>query len=189
MCPRSPRRGTPWAAPPDSVRQLHTRLHRSPGSLIRLRMYQVDAFTGTVFRGNPAAVVPLLAWLEATTMQAIAAENNLSETAFLLPNDGHYHLRWFTPTHEVPLCGHATLAAAFVVFTILEPTRASVTFDTLSGVLEVTREAGNGLTMDFPKHLPQPCEAPPRAARWLNPRTAGSVGHRSGPELLCGVCQ
>src|SRR5262245_58039995 len=160
MCPRSPRRGNPRAAPPGSVRQLHTRIHSSQGSLMRLRMYQVDAFASKVFRGNPAAVVPLLEWLEATTMQAIAAENNLSETAFFLPNDGHYHLRWFTPTHEVPLCGHATLAAAFIVFTVLEPARASVKFDTLSGVLEVTREAGDFLTMDFPKHLPQPCEAP-----------------------------
>jgi PhzF family phenazine biosynthesis protein len=127
---------------------------------MHLRIYQVDAFTTEVFSGNPAAVVPLLKWLDDAQMQSIAAENNLSETAFFAPNDNHYELRWFTPAREALLCGHATLASAFIVFTVLEPARASVSFPTRSGVREVERKHGDFLTMEFPKHLPKPCDAP-----------------------------
>ncbi len=79
-------------------------------------LYQVDSFTDTLFKGNPAAVCPLNTWLPDNIMQAIAAENNLSETAFFVGENGQYHLRWFKPQHEVELCGHATLAAAYVIF-------------------------------------------------------------------------
>ncbi|MDD3444069.1 MAG: PhzF family phenazine biosynthesis protein [Zavarzinia sp.] len=117
-----------------------------------LDLYEVEAFgAGLPFRGNPAAVVPLDAFLPDTALQAIAAANNLAETAYLVPGGrvGHYALRWFTPTVEVPLCGHATLAAAFVIMTILAPELPSVTFDSASGLLAVTR-SGDVLTLDFP---------------------------------------
>ena len=112
-------------------------------------MFQVDAFTDVVFGGNPAAVCPLDSWLADATLQAIAGENNLSETAFFVPADGAYDLRWFTPVAEVDLCGHATLASAHVVFHHLRPEAGAVTFETRSGRLEVTRCDG-GLAMDFP---------------------------------------
>ena len=116
----------------------------------RLRLYQVDAFTSRLFGGNPAAVVPLETWLDDATLQLIALENNLAETAFFVPAQNGFHLRWFTPTVEVKLCGHATLASAFVIFTELEPGRRAVSFETLSGVLNVTG-AGDRLVMDFPR--------------------------------------
>ena len=100
---------------------------------MRIPLYQVDAFTSRLFGGNPAAVCPLSEWLPEATMQAIAAENNLAETAFFVPQGDGYLLRWFTPTVEVELCGHATLASAYVVTRILAPERRSVTFDTLEG--------------------------------------------------------
>jgi PhzF family phenazine biosynthesis protein len=127
---------------------------------MRLPIYQVDAFTDTLFGGNPAAVCPLQAWLPDATMQAIAAENNLSETAFFVREAGDYALRWFTPSVEVDLCGHATLAAAHVVFSFLEPARERVRFRTLkAGTLEVSRRS-DLLTMDFPARPAAPCEAP-----------------------------
>lgn len=112
-------------------------------------LYQIDAFTDRLFAGNPAAVCPLERWLPDDVMQAIAAENNLSETAFIVPGDGAYRLRWFTPAVEVDLCGHATLATAHVVFGHLQPDADTVAFDTRSGRLTVRRE-GDALTMDFP---------------------------------------
>ncbi len=118
-------------------------------------IYQIDAFTGAIFAGNPAAVCPLDDWLEDEQMQRIAAENNLSETAFLVANGDGYNLRWFTPTMEVALCGHATLASAYVVFHSLKPDADKVAFQTLSGELIVTRD-GDHLTMDFPSIPPQP---------------------------------
>lgn len=115
-----------------------------------LQLYQVDAFTDRVFGGNPAAVVPLQKWLPVSVMQNIAAENNLSETAFFVPLDpGEYQLRWFTPTTEVDLCGHATLAAAWVLFHIIGEQGEQVRFHTLSGELKVRRD-GERLVLDFP---------------------------------------
>ncbi len=125
-----------------------------------IKMFQIDAFATEVFRGNPAAVVPLEEWLTDTQMQSIAAENNLAETAFFVPQENGYHLRWFTPTQEVPLCGHATLASAFVVLNELTPSENAVEFHTLSGTLTVSRQ-GELLAMDFPRHKPIPVAAPP----------------------------
>src|SRR3954468_16920425 len=113
-------------------------------------IYQVDAFTDIIFGGNPAAVMPLDTWLPDRTLQNLAAENNLSETAFFVPEgaDG-YRLRWFTPTTEVDLCGHATLAAAYVIMTILRPGTERVDFDTqTAGRLTVTR-VDDLFTLDF----------------------------------------
>ena len=126
---------------------------------MRLRIFQIDAFTDAVFGGNPAAVCPLEAWLDDATLQAIANENNLSETAFLVPENGTYALRWFTPLAEVDLCGHATLASAHVVFRHLQPGADSVAFETRSGRLAVTR-GDDGLTMDFPALAANPVEIP-----------------------------
>jgi PhzF family phenazine biosynthesis protein len=129
---------------------------------MRIPLYQVDAFTSRLFGGNPAAVCPLPEWLPDATMQAIAAENNLAETAFFVPQAEGYLLRWFTPTIEVELCGHATLASGYVVTHILTPDRRSVTFDTLrAGPLEVRRD-GELLAMDFPCWPPEPSPADPR---------------------------
>ncbi|MAZ86029.1 MAG: isomerase [Cellvibrionaceae bacterium] len=116
-----------------------------------LPIYQIDAFTQQVFGGNPAAVVPLQAWLDDEAMLAIAAENNLAETAFFVPSSGEsdYELRWFTPGNEIDLCGHATLATAFTLFEHLNFDRPQVSFATQSGELVVSRD-GDRLTMDFP---------------------------------------
>ena len=116
---------------------------------MELIIYQVDAFTDKIFGGNPAAVIPLEEWLPDAVLQDIAEENNLSETAYFVRQDGHFHLRWFTPAVEVELCGHATLASAFVLFNILGYEGDSIRFDSLSGPLYVSRE-GDLLVMDFP---------------------------------------
>jgi predicted PhzF superfamily epimerase YddE/YHI9 len=126
---------------------------------MRIPIYQIDAFTDTQFQGNPAAVCPLDNWIEDDLMQKIAAENNLSETAFFVKKPDGYALRWFTPKNEVDLCGHATLASAYVIFTYLEPDLAAIRFHTLSGVLEVTREGGM-LAMIFPARPGIRCDAP-----------------------------
>jgi len=133
---------------------------------MKLPIYQVDAFASQVFAGNPAAVCPLEAWLDDARMQAIAGENNLSETAFFVRAGGAYQLRWFTPVCEVDLCGHATLASAFVIFERLDRRAEAVRFDTRSGELTV-RRAGDLLAMDFPSRPPQACPANPALAEAL----------------------
>jgi PhzF family phenazine biosynthesis protein len=141
---------------------------------MRIPLYQVDAFTSRLFGGNPAAVCPLSEWLPEATMQAIAAENNLAETAFFVAQGDRYLLRWFTPTVEVDLCGHATLASGYVVTRILAPERRSVTFDTLkAGPLEVKRD-GDLLAMDFPAWPPEEKPADPRILAALGARPAES---------------
>jgi PhzF family phenazine biosynthesis protein len=129
---------------------------------MQLSLFQIDAFANEVFRGNPAAVCPLTEWLPDNTLQAIAQENNLAETAFFVPQKGEFHLRWFTPRLEVDLCGHATLASAFVVFTELERERHRIEFDSRSGPLFVTRNK-DLLTMDFPSWGVEGCPNPPSA--------------------------
>ncbi len=122
-----------------------------------LPIYIVDAFAEARFAGNPAAVCPLETWLPDAVMQAIAGENNLSETAFFVRGEAGYDLRWFTPAKEVDLCGHATLASAFVISTYLDPEAHRMVFRTRSGELMVTRD-GERLTMDFPVLPPQPVD-------------------------------
>jgi PhzF family phenazine biosynthesis protein len=124
---------------------------------MKLPIYQVDAFTDRLFSGNPAAVILLESWLPDTVLAAIAAENNLSETAFVIPRCDMSALRWFTPTVEVDLCGHATLAAAQVLFTHYFPEAESLSFSTLSGPLQVAREHGR-LSLDFPCKAGSPVE-------------------------------
>ena len=128
---------------------------------MRLPLYQVDAFTHRLFGGNPAAVVPLEQWLPDATMQAIATENNLSETAFFVREGTEYALRWFTPAAEIDLAGHPTLATAYVIFRFIETGATRITFRTLkAGKLTVLRR-GEELAMDFPARPPQPCAVPP----------------------------
>lgn len=114
-----------------------------------MTLYQIDAFTDTLFGGNPAAVIPLEYWPSDAFMQSIAAENNLAETAFVVPEDDDFRIRWFTPGVEVDLCGHATLAAAYVMFTQLGYKYDAIRFQSKSGQLTVTRH-GDWLTLDFP---------------------------------------
>jgi len=126
---------------------------------MELRIYQVDAFAERLFGGNPAAVCPLDAWLPDDVMQQIAAENNLAETAFYVPADGGFQIRWFTPTVEVDLCGHATLASAHVVFAHDRPKDDIVEFASKSGLLKVKRE-GELLVLDFPADTVEPVTVP-----------------------------
>jgi predicted PhzF superfamily epimerase YddE/YHI9 len=127
---------------------------------VRLPLYLVDAFADRAFAGNPAAICFLEFWLPEVTMQSIAAEMNLSETAFLVPTQEGWHIRWFTPTLEVDLVGHATLAAAFVIFERVARGVAEIRFTSLSGPLVVRRD-GALLAMDLPARVPVPCAPPP----------------------------
>lgn len=115
-----------------------------------LPVYKVDAFTNKLFGGNPAAVCPLEEWLPDDIMQSLAAENNLAETTFIVKEGDHYRIRWFTPTVEVKLCGHATLASAHIFYTELGYTKDEIVFDSLSGLLSVSRKAEGVYTLDFP---------------------------------------
>ncbi|HYF29656.1 MAG TPA: PhzF family phenazine biosynthesis protein [Chitinophagaceae bacterium] len=142
---------------------------------MKLTLYQVDAFADAVFKGNPAAVIPLNSWLDAGLMQSIAAENNLSETVFFVRNpdsmddtatitkgrEASYHIRWFTPGFEIDLCGHATLASAFVIKNYIDPSVEAIHFTT-EKVGSLRALCTNELyTLDFPARMPQPCEVPP----------------------------
>ncbi|HYP08574.1 MAG TPA: PhzF family phenazine biosynthesis protein [Bryobacteraceae bacterium] len=130
---------------------------------MRLACYTLDAFTDRVFGGNPAAVCPLEEWLDEGLMQNIASENNLAETAFFVPDGDGYHIRWFTPTNEVELCGHATLASAYVIFNYLSPDKHNLRFRAQAGELRVSREGEAGvLSLDFPSRPPEPVEPDPR---------------------------
>lgn len=120
-----------------------------------MKYFVVDAFTDSLFSGNPAGVCPVSEWPDDAVMLRIAAENNLSETAFLLGGGGKYHIRWFTPVSEFDLCGHATLGSAFVILNFLEPQRQAVDFTSMSGPLRVVRE-GDRYTLDFPARPPRP---------------------------------
>jgi PhzF family phenazine biosynthesis protein len=144
-------------------------------------LFQIDAFTSRPFGGNPAAVCPLDAWLDDATMQAIATENNLSETAFFLPRGGDFELRWFTPVAEIDLAGHPTLATAYVILNILEPRREAVCFHTAkSGALSVTRRRDGKLAMDFPARPPAPRPGLGDVAAALGARPVEILAARDG---------
>ncbi|MGI9073209.1 MAG: PhzF family phenazine biosynthesis protein [Bryobacteraceae bacterium] len=144
---------------------------------MQVPIFQVDAFTSAVFTGNPAAVCPLDDWLPDTTLQAIAAENNLAETAFFVGNGDRFHLRWFTPVCEVELCGHATLASAHVLFRELNQPGDIVRFDTHSGELMVRRDDGR-LAMDFPSRPPGKVDVHPELIHALGAMPAEVLGAR-----------
>ncbi len=147
----------------------------------KLPLYWIDAFTDRVFAGNPAAVVPLESWPDDALLRQIAFENGLSETAFFVRTGAaRFHLRWFTPAVEIELCGHATLATAYVLFYEMGQTGQQVTFDTLSGPLTVTRRSDQKLELDFPARPSTPVELPAELAEALGrapdavERTAGA---------------
>lgn len=130
---------------------------------MKLQIYQADAFAANLFKGNPAAVVPLTEWLADETMQQIAAENNLSETAFFIPEGDHFHIRWFTPKAEVKLCGHATLATAHILFNELNFAGEQMAFNSQSGILTV-KKVGDKLQLDFPADFAREAQAVPAFA-------------------------
>lgn len=152
---------------------------------MRLPLYQVDAFADAPFTGNPAAVVPLETWLPDATLLAIAAENNLSETAFLVPlpegEGGGFHLRWFTPTFEIDLCGHATLATAWTLFHELGVAGPRLRFASKSGPLFVERE-GDAIVLDFPSWPPERVEVTSLMERAFGARPLEAW---AGRDLLC----
>ncbi len=124
---------------------------------MKLNIYQIDAFTNKLFGGNPAAVIPLQKWMDTELMQKIALENNLSETVFFVPalsTGADYEIRWFTPQVEINLCGHATLASSYVLFNILNFSKAEIKFSSKSGILKVNKKDGL-FTMDFPSLKPE----------------------------------
>ncbi|RYY39339.1 MAG: PhzF family phenazine biosynthesis protein [Chitinophagaceae bacterium] len=149
---------------------------------MKLPIYQVDAFAESVFAGNPAAVIPLEGWLDAALMQRIAMENNLSETVFFVKNDaaqagleGSYHIRWFTPEYEIDLCGHATLASAYVIKNFLEPHLQDIHFATeKAGPLKASAKDGM-YTLDFPARMPEACTVPKQLLASLGLSTAVEI--------------
>ena len=142
---------------------------------MKVPIYQIDTFTSKVFSGNPAAVCPLEEWLDDSTLQAIAQENNLSETAFFVQETNGYHIRWFTPVKEIDLCGHATLATAFVIFNYLGISSSEIEFSSRGGKLTVSRKQ-DLLAMDFPSKPPLPCKIPKELLEGLK---------REPVEILC----
>ncbi|GAB3638183.1 PhzF family phenazine biosynthesis protein [Hymenobacter arcticus] len=153
-------------------------------------VYQIDAFARRPFTGNPAAVCPLDEWLPAETMQLIAAENNLAETAFFVPLSGEeadFHLRWFTPTFEIDLCGHATLASAHVLWNERGYAKPEIVFQSKSGLLKVRREADGKLVLDFPSRPPHPlvpAEHPEVLLRALGPGAATPLAVLASRDLV-----
>ena len=143
--------------------------------MMKLTIYQVDAFAEQVFKGNPAAVIPLEDWIEDDLMQQIAMENNLSETVFFVKTDAGYHIRWFTPEYEIDLCGHATLASAYIIKNFIEPHIQEINFTTQkAGVLKAA--AKNGLyTLDFPSRMPEPCHVPDNLLKSIGATAAVEV--------------
>lgn len=153
--------------------------------MIEVPIFQVDAFTSTAFGGNPAAICPLEDFLTDSVMQSIARENNLSETAFIVPvgdDKTRFHLRWFTPTLEVDLCGHATLGAAYVVLTHLFPDADEVAFETRSGLLTVTRD-NDCYAMTLPNLTPEAVDAPDGLAEAMG-AVPSEVLHRGRDFLI-----
>ncbi len=134
---------------------------------MKLPIYQIDAFASELFKGNPAAVCPLDRWLPDKLMQLVASENNLSETAFFVPKGDGFHIRWFTPTNEVDLCGHATLATAFVIFNIIGYDQNIIEFESKSGLLKVIKD-GDNLILNFPAQPPISCETTQEIINALN---------------------
>ncbi len=126
---------------------------------MKIEIYQVDAFAGEIFKGNPAAVCPLNSWLDSSLMQKIAKENNLSETVFFVKKGSKFEIKWFTPEIEIDLCGHATLAAAYIIFEILKYKEKIIEFDSNSGILKVIKKE-DIFYLDFPSREPQKCEIP-----------------------------
>ncbi len=145
---------------------------------MKIPLYQIDAFTNKLFGGNPAAVCPLVDWLPDELMQNIAIENNLAETAFFVKNNNIYDLRWFMPSGEINLCGHATLAAAFVIFNFLNHPREEIVFSSQSGELKASRSSSGRITLDFPVWQPIPVDIPEEIFEAFNHRPIAAYASR-----------
>lgn len=150
---------------------------------MKLQIYQADAFAAGLFKGNPAAVVPLTKWLNDETMQQIAMENNLSETAFFIPEGNHFHIRWFTPKAEVKLCGHATLATAHILFNELDFQGEQIEFNSKSGILTV-KKIGDKLQLDFPADFAHEVDPVPVFAEAFGIRPSTTLKGRTDYLLL-----
>lgn len=127
---------------------------------MKIPIYQIDAFTQRLFGGNPAAICYLPHWLDDETLLNIAIENNLAETGYLIKKEDRYEIRWFMPYAEIDLCGHATLAAAYVIFNYLDPMINEVSFSSKSGILKAKKEMNGAITLDFPSRPPEPIDIP-----------------------------
>jgi len=134
---------------------------------MKLKIYQIDAFAKNIFEGNPAAVIPLENWIDDTLMQKIAEENNLSETAYFVKENKAYNIRWFTPNGEVAMCGHATLASAYVLFEIIGINQTEIVFHSQSGALRVVKDEKK-FAMDFPLQKIIQCEVPQEVIEAFN---------------------
>lgn len=145
---------------------------------MELDIYQVDAFTDNVFGGNPAAVCPLDCWIDASLMQRIAEENNLAETVFFVKNGTQYEIRWFMPHDEIDLCGHATLAAAYVIFKYLDPEIDTVHFTSQSGPLQAKKLTEGNIVLDFPSRPPETIEIPEAIFRAFNHEPIAAAASR-----------
>ncbi|WP_200831865.1 PhzF family phenazine biosynthesis protein [Aquimarina sp. AU474] len=145
---------------------------------MKIPMYQIDAFTKTLFGGNPAAICHLPYWLDDSLMQNIAKENNLAETAYFVKKDDIYEIRWFMPHAEIDLCGHATLASAYVIFNYLNSDINEVTFSSKSGLLKATKESDGAITLDFPSRPPQEIEIPKEIHEALNTKPLKAFASR-----------
>ncbi len=127
---------------------------------MKIPLYQIDVFTQKLFGGNPAAICQLTHWLDDNTLQNIAIENNLAETAYFVKKDNLYEIRWFMPHAEIDLCGHATLASAYVIFNYLDHSINEITFSSKSGILKAKKEENGSITLDFPSRPPKAIEIP-----------------------------
>ncbi|WP_025663796.1 PhzF family phenazine biosynthesis protein [Aquimarina megaterium] len=145
---------------------------------MKISMYQIDAFTKTLFGGNPAAICHLPHWLEDQTLQNIAVENNLAETGFFVKKDNIYEIRWFMPHAEIDLCGHATLASAYVIFNYLDTSINEITFSSKSGILKAKKETNGTITLDFPSRPPEPVEIPSEIYQALNAKPIATFAAR-----------
>ena len=149
-----------------------------------MKYFVVDAFTDAVFQGNPAGVCVVDKWPDDAVMQKIAAENRLSETAFVMPRGGFFDLRWFTPLQEVDLCGHATLGSSYVVSHFLKPSAEQIEFHTISGVLTVERDGEHHYVLDFPAHRAEPMGRSEQLAEILGAEPLGTYQARDLLVLL-----
>lgn len=145
---------------------------------MKIPMYQIDAFTKTLFGGNPAAICHLPHWLEDDILQKIAVENNLAETGYFVKKDDIYEIRWFMPHAEIDLCGHATLASAFVIFNYIDSSINEVTFSSKSGILKAKKENNGAITLDFPSRPPAPIEIPKEIHQALNAKPIAAFAAR-----------
>ena len=145
---------------------------------MKISLYQIDAFTQKVFGGNPAAVCPLNEWISEELMQNIAIENNLAETAFFVKKEGHYEIRWFMPSGEINLCGHATLASAYVIFKELNHPTDEIIFTSQSGELRATRAKNGMITLNFPAWQPKRIAVPPEIYEAFNHEPIAAFANR-----------